>query len=84
MQISLSRLLTCLAAAVASVSAAELEIIAKARSCLGSDEVLSSVNSVRYEGWLIAPDPATARARLRIFTACASTRSTPRESRRRP
>ena len=58
MQISLSRLLTCLAAAVASVSAAELEIIAKARSCLGSDEVLSSVNSVRYEGWLIAPDPA--------------------------
>lgn len=58
MKITLPRLLTCVAAAVASSFAAEPDIIAKARSYLGSDEVLNTVNAVRYEGWLIAPDPA--------------------------
>ncbi|MFM1746911.1 MAG: hypothetical protein RLZZ188_577 [Verrucomicrobiota bacterium] len=52
------RFLGLLAAAVSACSAAEPDIIAKARAFLGTDEALGAVNAVRYEGFLIAPDPA--------------------------
>ena len=58
MKTSLLRLLCLCAAAAISRAAEEPEIIAKARAFLGNDEALNAVNSVRYEGWLIAPDPA--------------------------
>jgi hypothetical protein len=50
--------LLCLFAFVGTCSAAEPEIITKARAFLGADDVLNAVNFVRYEGFLIAPDPA--------------------------
>ena len=58
MKIVLLRLLCLCAVAAISRAAEEPEIIAKARAFLGNDEALNAVNSVRYEGWLIAPDPA--------------------------
>ena len=48
----------CLLAVAGTGCAAEPEIIAKARAFLGTDEALNAVNAVRYEGFLIAPDPA--------------------------
>jgi len=58
MKSSLFRLLCLCAAAAVSRAADEPAIIAKARAFIGSDDALNAVGSVRYEGWLIAPDPA--------------------------
>lgn len=65
MRIPSLRLLSCLAACVASCRAAEPDIITKARAFLGSDEVLNAVSSVRYEGSLVAPDPASPGKEIR-------------------
>lgn len=50
--------LVLLLALIGTSFSAEPEIIAKARAFLGADDVLNAVNAVRYEGFLIAPDPA--------------------------
>lgn len=51
--------------AAAALHAAEPDIIAKARAFVGTESALNSVNSVRYSGTLVAPDPADASKQVR-------------------
>jgi outer membrane lipoprotein-sorting protein len=50
---------------VTAAWAAELDIIAKARAFVGTEEALNGMTSVRYAGTLTAPDPQDATKQVR-------------------